>query len=238
VRSDGARVEFEGKTVTGAPYTAQAVTETTQVLGDGTRIAHKSSGFVARDSAGRTRREQTLDFVGPWASSGEPSSMIFVHDPVAGTSFSIDAKSKTAMKPGPTTFSAQGVQELKAKLKAELGHIQAGAVQISDEPSGNVTHESLGTQTIEGVLAEGKRVTETIPAGKIGNDKPIQIVNETWYSTELKTVVMSKHSDPRTGDVTYSLTNINRTEPDASLFQIPSDYEVREPQTFEFHVAR
>src|SRR6202011_304482 len=88
--------------------------------------------------------------------------------------------------------------------------------------------ELLGTQIIEGVSAEGKRVTETIAAGKVGNERAIEVVNETWYSAELQTVVKSRHSDPRTGDVVYSLTNISRAEPDPTLFQVPADYKVRE----------
>jgi hypothetical protein len=89
-----------------------------------------------------------------------------------------------------------------------------------------VNQESLGTQAIEGVMAEGTRVTFTIPAGKIGNERPIVTVNERWYSQELQTVVLTKNSDPRMGETTYRLTNINRSEPDPSLFQVPADYTV------------
>ena len=81
---------------------------------------------------------------------------------------------------------------------------------------------------ISGVQAEGKRITETIPAGAIGNERAIEVVNETWYSPELQTVLMSKHSDPRTGDVTYTLTNVSRAEPDPALFTIPPDYKLRD----------
>ena len=86
--------------------------------------------------------------------------------------------------------------------------------------------ESLGTQIIEGVQAEGARTTITIPAGEIGNDLPIQIVSERWYSPELQTVVMTKHSDPRMGETVYRLTNIVRNEPSPSLFTAPADYKL------------
>jgi hypothetical protein len=89
-----------------------------------------------------------------------------------------------------------------------------------------VKKEELGTQTINGVLAQGMRVTRVIPAGQIGNEKPITIVRESWYSNDLQTVVMSKRSDPWSGETTYTLTNIQRSEPDASLFTVPSDYTV------------
>jgi TonB family protein len=89
--------------------------------------------------------------------------------------------------------------------------------------------EPLGKRTFDGVEAEGTRTVSTIPAGAIGNERPIEIVSERWYSAELQTVVMTRHSDPRTGDNVYRLENINRSEPQANLFQVPSDYTLSEP---------
>jgi len=89
-----------------------------------------------------------------------------------------------------------------------------------------VQEEVLGTQTIAGVSAQGTRVTHTIPAGQMGNEKPITIVFEHWYSNDLQMVVMSKRSDPRIGETSYTVTNIQRSEPAASLFTVPSDYTV------------
>jgi hypothetical protein len=86
--------------------------------------------------------------------------------------------------------------------------------------------DNLGTQNIEGVEAEGTRTTTTIPAGAIGNDRPIEIVYERWYSNNLQLVVMSKNTDPRFGEQTYRLTNIIRSEPDPSLFSLPTDYRL------------
>jgi hypothetical protein len=88
--------------------------------------------------------------------------------------------------------------------------------------------EPLGTRQIEGVTAAGTRRTETIPAGRIGNDRPIVITDERWESPELKMVVMSQHHDPRTGDVEYRLTNISRAEPARDLFTVPADYDIVE----------
>ena len=92
----------------------------------------------------------------------------------------------------------------------------------------NTKVEHLGTQTIEGVSAEGTRITVTIPAGQIGNELPIVTVSERWYSPELQVTVMSTRSDPRTGTTTYKLTNINRAEPSPTLFQVPADYTVHD----------
>ena len=77
-------------------------------------------------------------------------------------------------------------------------------------------------RSIEGVEAEGTRTTVTIPAGEIGNERAIEIVSERWYSPELQLVVMTRHSDPRLGETTYKLTNINRTEPAKTLFEVPA----------------
>ena len=88
----------------------------------------------------------------------------------------------------------------------------------------------LGTQLINGVQAEGKRTTLTIPVGQIGNDRPINVVGETWFSTDLQMIVKSLNSDPRFGDTTFELTNVSRAEPDPSLFQVPAGYTVSDPK--------
>jgi hypothetical protein len=108
----------------------------------------------------------------------------------------------------------------------------AGAVRIEAQRAGGPAPkiENLGTQTIEGIPAEGTRTTQTIPAGQIGNERDINIVSERWYSQELGVVVMTKRSDPRMGETVYKLTNVNRAEPQRYLFEIPGDYTVSEPQ--------
>ena len=108
--------------------------------------------------------------------------------------------------------------------------MSAGGYQLvtRDGRSENVNREDLGTQTIEGVSANGTRTTFTIPVGQIGNERPIEIVDERWFSKDLQMVVMTRHSDPRSGETVYRLTNINRTEPDHSLFEVPGDYQMKE----------
>src|SRR5206468_11547216 len=86
--------------------------------------------------------------------------------------------------------------------------------------------ESLGTRQIEGIAANGTKRTEVIPTGRIGNDRPIEITDERWESPELKVLLLSRHHDPRTGDVEYRLTNIVRAEPPRELFAPPSDYTI------------
>lgn len=94
--------------------------------------------------------------------------------------------------------------------------------------SANMQTESLGSRVIEGVMAEGKRITHTIPAAEIGADRDIQVVNEVWTAQDLKAVIYSKRTDPRSGEMIYRLANVQRAEPPANLFEVPADYKVVE----------
>jgi len=207
----GSEIRFGGPTVKGAPYSATAITETVQTLANGTRISRKTTASVYRDGEGRTRREQTFGAIGPFPAAGEAPQMTFIDDPVAGAQYVLDARTHTA-------------QKMESRN---------GPPPNSHPPSSSQAKtESLGVKTIEGVEAEGTRSTLTIPAGQIGNDQPVEIVSERWYSPELQVVVLSKHSDPRIGDHVYRLTNISRAEPAKSLFDIPADYTITE-RTFD-----
>jgi hypothetical protein len=150
----------------------------------------------------------------------------------------VDGKVATVDHKGPTELTPEQSAEAAAKSEIEV-HVSAGepmpriGVASTDGATFNVKTrepkiEKLGKQMIEGVEAEGQRATITIPAGEIGNEQPINIVSESWYSPELQVTVMTRHSDPRMGETVYRLTNINRAEPPASLFQLPSDYTVKE----------
>lgn len=125
---------------------------------------------------------------------------------------------------GPVSISAEGGAEGPMAI----------AIAGGNPEEGNVKTESLGSQVIEGVQADGTRRTMTIPAGRIGNDKPIQIVTERWYSNQLQAVVLSKRSDPRVGETIYRLTNISQAEPAATLFQVPAGYTVKEGPPFRW----
>jgi hypothetical protein len=106
---------------------------------------------------------------------------------------------------------------------------EAGVAMVRLEKSNrNARTESLGKHNIGGVEAEGTKTTVTIPAGEIGNERPIEIVSERWYSPELQTVVMTRHSDPRFGETSYRLANIDRSEPARSLFEVPAGYTIEE----------
>ncbi|MGB7729784.1 MAG: hypothetical protein WBL50_17265 [Candidatus Acidiferrum sp.] len=215
-----------GKVVTGAPYSAVAVTESKQTLADGNVIDRKVQSNVYRDSQGRTRRETTFTGVGPLAAS--PRSMVTIHDPVGSTAYVLHADTKVAEQLPVPPARANNSGNLQSKFEA---HFQ------EEIANGTLKKEDLGTQTINGVSAQGTRYTRVIPAGQIGNSNPITVVNEQWYSPELQLVVKIVRNDPRLGQVTYTLTNVQRTEPAASLFTVPSDYTVKQA-TMRPHARR
>ena len=213
-----------GKVVKGAPFSATASSETKQTLQDGSNIVRTTSSTLYRDSQGRSRREVTLSGFGPLQTSGKARTMITIGDPVAGVHYMLDPAQKVAHKMTPK--GAKGGAWANGNAQAFEQRMQKHMAK--EEASGELQKESLGTQSINGVNAEGTRITRTIPAGQIGNEKAIQIVFERWYSPDLQIVVKSTRIDPRFGTTTYTLTNVQRTEPAATLFTVPSDYTVKE----------
>jgi hypothetical protein len=206
-----------GKTVTGAPFTATITVQRTQTLADGNQIDHSTSGTIARDSLGRVRREMTLPAIGAYATSNQGAPhVIFIDDVVSGMQYILDPSRKIA-------------HEVRLQLGARLN--RAGRRQKQADTSvpsaEDGTTTSLGTETINGVQAQGTRYTRTIPVGQIGNEKPIVITTERWYSPDLQMYVMTKTTDPVRGDSIRQLTNVQMSEPDPSLFQVPSGYTVQ-----------
>lgn len=213
-----------GHVVKGAPFSAQTSVETVNTLADGTHINRKSSGTFYRDSEGRTRREMTMPF-GPAAEAGQSGeaahSFVMIQDPVAQKHFILEPDKKVAreMRPGKHGFHGE---------EFGGGPGGPGGPGAHKRNSENTTTESLGTQTIGGVSATGTRTTHTIPAGQMGNDKPLQIVTERWYSAVLQVNVKTVHTDPFHGTVTYQLTSISHDEPASTLFSVPADYTIKQ----------
>lgn len=241
-----------GAAVLGAPYSATITNESVQTLADGNRIIQNNSGTTARDSEGRTRQDAALPMLGNLSAANAPH-IVFIMDPVAQISYTLNLTDKTAQKLAPSgavvggggTVGTGPVTSTKAFFGQSAGVSAVGGplpalpppmfIQkaVIAEDDSQATTEDLGTQTMEGLQVTGVRTTRTIPAGEIGNEKPIVIVTEVWTSPDLKTVVYSKRSDPRMGEQIFKLTNITRAEPDASLFIVPADFRVTEgPQNF------
>jgi hypothetical protein len=195
--------------VTGAPYSAVETTQFVQTLAGGNQISRQDQTKVYRDKDGRVRTERT--FTPQGSTTAQTSVAIF--DPVGGNFYSLNPSNNTAMKrPLPAQNFSRG-----GGPRTERG---------PRDNSRQVATESLGTQPVNGLTATGTRYTETIPAGAIGNAQPIQVVREVWVSNDLKVPVLIKSSDPRFGTSVMQLTNIVQSEPDATLFVVPSTYSL------------
>jgi hypothetical protein len=323
-----------GKVVAGAPYSAEVITETRQMLADGNDITRRKTGAIYRDGEGRTRQES--------GTVEGKERTVYINDPVANTNIVLSPGSKRALTVAPRAMSyrydtrdKQVVRVGQSEIRVEDGkvfvdgkavedngrieinrggkqivvdgktiivdgkplgegggtrHVIVRSVETSDGKTldevnvpvvpvppappvapkapaaarhghapravapvppvppvpplpalpgidtlrfestaklGKGVTTSLGVKEFDGVKAEGKSTTWTIPAGKIGNRNPIIVMRESWYSPELQVTVFSRHNDPRTGESIYRLANIRRGEPSADLFRIPEDYKVR-----------
>jgi hypothetical protein len=254
----GAVAALTATVVRDAPYSATAVTTTSQQLADGTRIERTVTAKVFRDSEGRIRREQTVLGLASLSSTSDALRVVTISDPVAGVVYTLDESTRTARQRRPLTFvpaprldaraapqpddqlarrRLDGVkqavveaerQRALSNVLTQLGIPQAPSASPRQDGVTNLT-SSLGTRQINGVEATGRRTTQTIPAGAIGNDRPIVVTDETWESAELHVVVSSRHTDPRTGTVEYRLTNIVRGEPLSDLFTVPPGYTLIPP---------
>jgi hypothetical protein len=263
-----ARVPFE-KAMKGAPYSAETAVESSQTLADGNRINRKTTGWVYRDSEGRTRREEevTMTALTPNGPMSALKKTISIVDPVAGYSYSLDPERKIAWRTGAGGAAAvmgkleANMVEMQKKIEVEKmmaaadenkrpaaderkkGALDEQSVRSSEPGRGGAAAGGRGRgsvaiartpdtplehKTIEGIAVEGRKTTTVIPAGQIGNEQPITITSEEWRSPELNLLVLTKHSDPRSGESSYRLVNIIRAEPDASLFMVPADYTVRD----------
>jgi hypothetical protein len=233
-----------GSPLKSAPYSATITNESVETLADGNRIVQSSTGTTARDSQGRTRQDAPLPAIGNLSVENAPH-IVFIVDPVAQVSYTLNLTDKTAQKlsvpppPPPGSPSGAGPATTTRMFIARAGGAPSDAppppppmaiamAKVGGEDHADATTEDLGSQTMEGLLVTGVRTTRTIPAGEIGNEKPITSVTEVWTSPDLKVIVYSKRTDPRMGEQTYKLTNIVRAEPDASLFTVPADFKVTE----------
>ena len=201
----GAEMRFGDKLVKNAPFSAETVLENTRRLFDGSTAATQSKGAIYRDGAGRTRREQPLETVGGFSLGDDAQKLIFITDANEGTQYFLDPNRKTVRR----ILLSGGNRPPKPPFEAEAAKI-----------------ELLGKKILEGINVEGTKTIIEIPKGRIGNDKPLQIVTERWYSDELQTVIMTRQIDPLSGEHIFRLTNIRRSEPPRELFIVPTDYRI------------
>ena len=191
--------------ISGVPFSAKVILETVSHLQDGTLITHTTYNLDARDSSGRTRNEMRN-----WVSSdgAEPRlTRVELYDPATRTRTDLYPLSKLARQ-----------WILSAATQT--------AVPLAPGPKPEVIREEIGTDTMEGLPVKGLRVTQTYATGALGNDRPLSVVTETWYSPELHINLLTKKSDPRYGEQTVRVTELDRQEPDAALFTIGAEYKI------------
>jgi hypothetical protein len=249
--------DMDAESVKGAPFCATITTEHTQAFADSNRIHTSDNSTLCRDGEGRTRREASLNLLGAAPQTSAPK-LITIMDPVAGFRYMLDSVSKTAHRmaigsspdtartkvAGPGGAPGKGEQLMIYQHVGTAGpnmvvddnvFFKKGG-QTSDEPAPAI--ENLGDQTIDGIHATGTRMTTTISAGKMGNEQPILVTSERWYSPELKATIMTKHSDPWAGELKTQFTNVNTSEPDSSMFSVPSDYKVVDEKAGPFMIQK
>ncbi|MFI5094622.1 MAG: energy transducer TonB [Candidatus Acidiferrales bacterium] len=190
--------------VRGLPFSAKVELETVAQLQDGTQIAHKTYNLDARDSSGRTHNEMRN-----WISAeGEEPRLtrVELYDPATRT--------RTVLFP-LTKVARQWVV-------GSTGRLTTAAASAKPE----TTKEEIGTDTMEGLPVKGVRVTQTYAAGAMGNDRPLSIVTEYWYAAELRINLLTKRTDPRYGVQTVRVTELEREEPNATLFTFGDEYKI------------
>ena len=208
--------------VTGQPYSAQEISEHTQTLADGTHITQAPrTTQIYRDSDGRTRTERPMQL----SRNGPMPVQIEISDPVSGYLYRLDPANHIAHR---TKFTGPPASLRAAVANWFLGLSTKGPTTVTSTDSRGyvVTRVTLDPQTIEGLLCQGGRITTVIPVGAEGNDAPITTVSEVWFSQQISRAVLTKSSDPRTGESTVSLKNFALGDPDPTLFQPPAGYEV------------
>lgn len=219
------------RVVTGEPYSAVTEVESVQIAADGTRFDRKvMRQKTYRDSQGRTRSEHYIG-MGPSGSEPNPTlATILIRDPAAGVTYSLNPRTHTAKMLHTGRLSeATGDIETTLTSRNRPNIPPTNPTQEERERyQPKITREDLGTQEIEGLTVTGTRITMAFPAGAQGSDRPFEIVTERWASEELKTFIVIKNSDPRNGENTIRTTNIDRSEPDPSLFEVPADYAITE----------
>jgi hypothetical protein len=205
--------------IAGQPFSADLEIEHTQTLPDGSHIHTVQHEKLYRDGEGRIRSE-TYNHQDSDQQNPEELTTVTITDSPENVRYNLQPRNRTAQR--STIFGAP--------LQTQAAQRQAPVPAQQTQPRRKFTSEALGTQTIEGVAAEGTRYSTTYPVNFMGNDAPLVNTGETWSSTEMGLQIVQKTNDPRTGETVRRFTHIQRGEQDPSLFQVPADYTIRNPQ--------
>lgn len=212
------------------PFAGAFESEIVEILPNGTTERRRVTTRVYRDSNGRVRREQSMNADGAAASPGELPQTVSIYDPVAGYRYSINIARRNGDRVKLQPTQPQGApfnDRVPLSIEIVRGDGSPGKPvrkHILEPPR----VENLGRQTIAGVEAQGRRVTFSIPAEAIGNAEPVETVYETWIAPDLRLLVKSVVKNPISGELTYRLTAINRSEQPRALFEAPASYRITE----------
>jgi len=198
--------------VSGQPFSAVAVIEMTRALQDGSVLHLHTTALLARDSRGHIHNEMRQ--LVPMGSAREPSLLrLHIYDP--------QTRLNTYLNP-LTHVATQRTLEREPSTAPPANWAQQNKYQ----PSSNVQMEDLGTSTKDGVYVHGYRRAITLDAKVSGTGRSVVVTDEYWYAEDIRLNLLEKHSDPRKGDFTTTLTKLNREEPSNDLFIVPTEYKV------------
>jgi hypothetical protein len=185
--------------VAGVPFSATVQIESEQTLPDGSTETQHTQVLIARDSRGRIRNERHA-MVTELSHGTPPLLSVHIFDP--------ETRISSFYTPGMRIVRQQVIPPAPAR-------------EISDPRA-----EDLGYTTLNGFQAKGSRVTRLVPSGQSGVQKPVQVVDEFWYSEDLHMNLLERHTDVRNGVQTVAILSIQRDEPPASLFEMPAGYKI------------
>jgi hypothetical protein len=197
--------------VTGRPFSGTDTIEWTHNLEDGSTVTTHLTAVVARDSQGRVYRERR-SFIP--ANTSQQSKLIdkIFYDPNAHTKTTCTVATRQC---GITAYNAP----------VSFKPAPAGP---RDNGTRYLTRESLGINTLDDLSVVGTVETLTINAGALGNDRALVITREFWYSPDLQINLSVTRKDPREGTQIIKLVDLNRSEPDPAMFQVPADFTVQD----------
>lgn len=229
-------LEFERTVVVDRPFSATLITESHQRMPDGSFSTKTTTSLIYRDEKGRTRRDWLAE---PASANALESAVVkrsVINDPLTGFTYALEHRANVAQRTGfvgvpPQRAAATQTRATQPPSRDQMLPLPSRSGTENNLQTGKTTGslgqtpEVIGVRDVEGILAEGTRLTLIRPA-KAENEQPVEIVTERWYAPSIEAVVLVKRTDPRAGETTYRLTNIKRVEPAKDLFTVPQNYKL------------
>lgn len=200
--------------VAGAPFSAEVERDTMQALKDGSRLQRRTVNTIARDSQGRIRNERH-EVLASTSTRKPILYSVHLYDP--------DTRVSTILNPLSHIATQRTLERPPSTEPPSEVWLRKDGPRITNP---HMKVQDLGLSVIEGLDVHGFRTILTVPAEDSGTSRPVVVTSEYWYSEELRIDLLTKHSDPRSGDLTITVKQINPNEPNPELFAIPPDYKL------------